>query len=386
MNLNLTTASRYGLNALALVGASIALYHGRSIFVPLCIAALLAAIMWPYARSLKHRFRMPWFFACATVVAGLVAVIVPLFALISVAITQMLNDLPSSEQQRQAMYERIRSQVTMSSPFAIDEQLPPNAADSPIYQQLQKALTGDYILKALLDLTQFGGLLLFQAVLILFVLLFLLLEGQMLVSKIRNIFGPGPAVQGHLTATFREMAAAVRSYLIWRTLVNFGLAIVLGIVYHSIGLKQATLWAVLTFILCYVPYLGTIAAGAPPLLEALILPNLGPGAAIGILIFYTAVVTFEGYIIVPWVMGRSMELNATTVLLACLFWDLVWGTAGLFLAMPLMAAIKAVCMHVEGWSAWGHLMSSEELPLEHLAEVPKIMDETIPMEQPASKS
>src|SRR5262249_24496036 len=50
--------------------------------------------------------------------------------------------------------------------------------------------------------------------------------------------------------------------------------------------------------------------------------------------------------------------NATTVLLACLFWDLVWGMAGLFLAMPIMAAVKAICLQVEGWQGWGDLMSS----------------------------
>jgi hypothetical protein len=54
-----------------------------------------------------------------------------------------------------------------------------------------------------------------------------------------------------------------------------------------------------------------------------------------------------------------MDLNATTVIVSCLFWDFVWGIAGLFLAMPLMAAVKAVCVNTEGWQSWGHLMGSE---------------------------
>jgi predicted PurR-regulated permease PerM len=386
MNLNLTTATRYGLNILALLGASIALYFGRSIFVPLTIAALLAAIMWPWARSLNQKFKIPWFFACIAVIGLLVVIIGLVFLLIGLAIPQMINDLPTDEAKQREMYQNIRKQVVNALPFAFSDKFPANDNDAGFFY-LRKFFEGEYINKALLDIGQFSGMLIFQSVLILFVLLFLLLEGQMLVNKVRNIFGPGPAVQTRVTETIGEMAVAVRSYLIWRTLVNFGLAVVLGIVYQSIGLKQATLWAVLTFILCYVPYLGTIAAGVLPILEALILPSLGPGTAFGILIFYAAVVTFEGYIIVPWVMGRSMDLNATTVILACIYWDLVWGTAGLFLAMPLMAAIKSVCMHVEGWSAWGHLMSSEDMPtVDHLAEVPKIPAETIEVAEPASKS
>jgi hypothetical protein len=66
----------------------------------------------------------------------------------------------------------------------------------------------------------------------------------------------------------------------------------------------------------------------------------------------------EGYVIVPVVMGRSMELNATTVILACLFWELLWGLPGLFLAMPLMAGIKAICENVPDWRPWANLMST----------------------------
>jgi hypothetical protein len=71
------------------------------------------------------------------------------------------------------------------------------------------------------------------------------------------------------------------------------------------------------------------------------------------------VVTVEGYLIVPLVMGRSMDLNATTVMIACLFWDLVWGFPGLFLAMPIMAGIRAICLHTPGLRAWAYLMSTE---------------------------
>ena len=70
----------------------------------------------------------------------------------------------------------------------------------------------------------------------------------------------------------------------------------------------------------------------------------------------------EGYFVVPVVMGRSMELNATTVMLACLFWQLVWGVPGLFLAMPLMAAVRTICMHVPDWHPWANLMGTRENP------------------------
>src|SRR5205807_1446760 len=123
--------------------------------------------------------------------------------------------------------------------------------------------------------------------------------------------------------------------------------------------KQAWAWALLVGVLFYIPYLGPIVAGLPPLLDAFVnCPS--PWYAVGLFVFYVGVVTLEGYVIVPLLMGRHLDLNATTVMLACLFWDLVWGVPGLFLAMPLMAALKAVCEQVPGWQPWANLMSARD--------------------------
>jgi len=372
MNLNLTTATRYGLNILALLGGSVALYLGRSIFIPLIISALLASILWPWTKFLNRRMGMPWFFSCFSAIGVLVVLHLAVFALVALAIPQMISDLPAPNDQakQREMYAKVRTSLQNASPVPINDTFPKDPDESGLFQQVRKYLTGDYITNALLELTKLGASFLWQGVLILFILLFLLLEGELLAKKVRNIFGPGPEVQRQVTSAFKEMADAVRSYLVWRTIVNFGLAVALWLFYWSLGLKQPLLWAVLTFILCYVPYLGTIAAGIPPVLDAMV--YVSPPVAMLIVVVYCAVVTFEGYIIVPWVMGKSMDLNATTVLIGCLFWDLVWGTSGLFLAMPLMAAIKAVCIHVEGWAAWGHLMSSEPIPAHVIAPEDKV--------------
>jgi AI-2 transport protein TqsA len=359
MNLNLTTATRYGLNVLAALGLSVALYLGRSIFIPLTIAGLLAAILWPAASGLHRRIQMPWFVACSIVIAVLVLVVLLMVAVVALSVPQILNDLPkpNDEGSMTAFYQRLRSQFDRALPFGAEQVLPKDPNQSGVYQELKKFFQGEQITNLLLSLSGQGLGLLTEAVLVLFILLFLLVEGQMLSDKVRNIFGPAADVQRQVSAAFREMAESVRNYLVWRTIVNIGLGVLLGAVYRVCGLKQPVLWALLTVILCYIPYLGTIAAGVMPTLDALL--NVDPLVAFGLLAFYVIVVTVEGYIIVPWVMGRGMDLNATTVLISCLFWYLVWGTAGLFLAMPLMAAIKAICLQVPGWEAFGHLMGSE---------------------------
>ena len=361
MNLNLTTATRYGLNVLALLGASIALKLGASIFIPVTISALLAAVLWQPANWFHQRIKLPWFFACLAAITLLIVLGCIIFFGFASSIPQLIEDLKLSDTDRQKeLYGKIRMMVIRVSPYPIDDgALPVEAEKSGFYQQIKNTFEGSRVTDALIETLKTGGYLFWQMILVLFIVLFMLLEGDMLARKIRAIFGPGGDAQRRVTGAIAEMGEAVRTYLVWRTIVNFVLAIVLGAVYKFAGLKQWYLWAVLTAVLTYVPYLGTIAAGIPPIFDALLLSDK-PEAAIGILIFYVGLVTFEGYIIVPWVMGRSMNLNATTVMLACLYWDLVWGTAGLFLAMPLMAAIRAVCLHVEEWRPWGLLMGSDD--------------------------
>jgi AI-2 transport protein TqsA len=368
MNLNLTTVTRYGLNVLAALGASIAFYFGKPIFIPVVIAGLLAAILWPGANWLHKRLRMAWFLSCCTVVLSLVFLVLLIFALVGVSFSQILNDIPkpNDEASMQNSYSGIRDKFREAFPFvapkSFNSVLPQNAEDSGLYREIKRFFYSEQFTSILLNLTGHSLGLLTESVLVIFTLLFLLVEGQMLLNKIRNIFGPMPESQSQVSTAFRELAESVRSYLVWRTIINIGLGILLGVFYYLIGLKQhAVLWALLTVILCYIPYLGTIAAGVLPVLDAII--TVSPWTGTAVLIFYIVVVTIEGYLIVPWMMGRSMDLNATTVIVSCLYWYLVWGTAGLFLAMPIMAGIRVICSHVPGWEPWGSLMSSEEEPV-----------------------
>jgi predicted PurR-regulated permease PerM len=357
MNLNLTLATRIGLNLCAIFGISAALFLGGSIFIPLVFSVLLASVLYPFAKFAYERLMMPWFFACLTAILGLVAVHLVVIGAFAWAIPKTLVSLPQTEEQWEAQYVKIHSNLTMLFPIRPDDDfLNKDPKKSKAVSLLKRQLTDEQQSSGLVRLTAVLMDHLWQVILVLFITLFLIFEGQMLADKVKAIFGPTLETRGRVTYALAEMSEAIRTYLVWRTIVNLGLALVLGAVYRTAGLQHWYLWALLVAVLSYVPYIGTIAAGIPPFLDALLFVD--PLTAFGIGIFYICVVTFEGYIIVPWVMGRSMDLNATTVLLACLYWHQIWGIAGLFLAMPLMAALKAICMQVHGWQGWGHLMGS----------------------------
>jgi len=360
MNLNLTAATRIGLNVLALIGVAVALYLGQSIFIPLTISALLAVILWPAASWLHRKSKLPWFVCCVAAIFLLIIINVAVFAGFAFAIPQIIQELPNprNPEELKEVYANARQSLQSIAPMeTVERVLPKDPDSSNVYNYTRQLLDGRYVTDQLINLSKIAASWLIQSVIILFILLFLLLEGQFLADRIKDIFGRDTMTKGQVAQVLAGAAEAIQSYLVWRTLVNMALGLFLGLVYSLLGLKQPWTWALLTAVLCYVPYIGTIAAGIPPVLDALI--HVSPVVALVILVMYIVVVTVEGYLIVPLVMGRSMDLNATTVMIACLFWDLVWGTPGLFLAMPIMAGIRAVCLYTPGLRPWAHLMSTE---------------------------
>jgi AI-2 transport protein TqsA len=357
-------ATRVGLNVLLVFGVIWVLYLGQTLFLPLVISLLLAAVLGPAALWMHQNWRLNWTLACTTTVFGLIALFVLLtlvFALSLPRLVQMLPNLNDPNEVLNLYNSKFRPQLEKIWPYGLDEELFPKAptsvAEIAFFQNMLEVSrnTGP---RLLLNLGLFGLNIVWQWILILFILFFLLLEGGMLMRRLVEIFGPSEEVQNKAREVLHDMARQVKTYLVWRTIINVWLAIVVGAVFLFMGLSQPWTWAILLAILNYIPYLGPLVAGIPPFLDALI--SVGAIDAFVILIVYTAIIVFEGYFIVPVVMGRSMDLNATTVMLACLFWDLIWGTLGLFLAMPLMAAIRATAFHVPGWRPWANLMSANE--------------------------
>ena len=357
---NPNPATRWVVSAVVLFALSLALYFGRSLFIPTVVGVLLACMLWPVVGWLA-RGGVPW--ALATiVVVGLVFVllVVGVYAG-SRTLPTIIEALPTTPERQQEAYSHVRARITRIMPWAIDENfLPKEAADSQLVKYLHATVdpkNPQLIDKTLLGAGALGNWIL-QTTLVLFILFFFLLEGRLLTSRLVDVVSNSGDARAEAVTALADIAAQVRSFLIWRTIINLGAAAVFGAIYQVCGLSHPWTWALLTVVLLYVPYLGTFLASIPPLLDAFITVD-SPWVTVGLLAFYVAFVTVEGYIIVPMVMGRSMDLNATTVLLTTVYWHLLWGTAGLFLSMPLMAIIKAVCTHVPGWKPWAHLMETE---------------------------
>jgi predicted PurR-regulated permease PerM len=142
-----------------------------------------------------------------------------------------------------------------------------------------------------------------------------------------------------------EMRDVVARYLFVTLLINVGQATVIGLAVWALGMPTPLLWAVLTFVAEWVPYLGGLTmialllvaglAGSQSLGHALLAPGI-----------YLVVTTLQNNLVSPLAYGRGLRLNPTVILASVMLFYLLWGVAGAFLAVPIVAAIHVLASRV----------------------------------------
>ena len=123
------------------------------------------------------------------------------------------------------------------------------------------------------------------------------------------------------------------------------------------GVDFAILWAILIFLLNFIPYLGSLVALAPPILLAFLqFDEVWRGFAVtGLLI---GVQLFTGQYLEPHLAGRKLNLSPLLIILALAFWGYLWGPVGMILAVPLTVVCKIILDNIPETKPVGTLMSN----------------------------
>ena len=174
------------------------------------------------------------------------------------------------------------------------------------------------------------GAVLANAFLILVTVVFLLLEASTFPGKLRAIAGGDTE---RVRAGVGAFTGAVRRYLAIKTLTSLGTGCAVSLWLWLLGVDYPVLWGLLSFLLNYVPNIGSIIAAVPAVLLALV--QLGPAAALWSAAGYLAINVLFGNVLEPRYMGRGVGLSSLVVFLSLIFWGWVLGPVGMFLSVPL---------------------------------------------------
>jgi len=186
---------------------------------------------------------------------------------------------------------------------------------------------------------------LISTVLLLILLYFLLAYDAVFLGKVIKLM-PTLKDKKRAVSIAHEIAAHVSKYLLTITLINIGLGTAVGLVVGFMGLSNPIMWGTMVALLNFVPYLGALTGILCMTIGAVLsFDNLGYAMAFPAV--YLSIATIEGNFITPYVMGRSLTLNPVIILLSLTFWGWMWGIAGIILAVPILAAFKIFCAHIE---------------------------------------
>lgn len=140
--------------------------------------------------------------------------------------------------------------------------------------------------------------------------------------------------------------SAVTGVLVWATL-------------NIIGLKLASVFGILAFLLNFIPSIGSIIVTLLPIPIAVVQFQNSPWNIVLVIAIPGAIQNILGNIVEPKLQGEGLNLHPVAILLALSFWGLIWGIIGMFLAAPITAAIRIVLMQYDTLRPIGNLLAGD---------------------------
>lgn len=340
---------------LAVLASMAAIHLLKVILVPVVLALLLACMLSPLTALLRRV--LPLGATGAAVVLFLLLTMLGLYlsTLAAESLMKATITLPDDADKLSRLLSTRVAALTRDAPFLRGVLPEPGTID----------LLGDrnrtFLIGMLSDrLGDLSGVVI-QGLIVMVLALFFLIESDMLAPKLVRFFTSAPGDAHAADRALHDLVHQLRAYLVARTLINIGLGIVYTIALTCLGIRYAPAQGAMVAVTNFVPYVGQVAGGAVSILATLI-QGKEFGDALIVASVYVGLLGLEGYVVTPWVLGKSLDLNGTTVLIACLFWGFLWGLVGLVLAMPLAVCMKLVFQYVPGLHRWADLMSYTWVP------------------------
>jgi predicted PurR-regulated permease PerM len=169
--------------------------------------------------------------------------------------------------------------------------------------------------------------------------------------------------QRKVNEVLNKIYDVVQSYLV-------GLATVMGIVailntagLMVLGIDYAWFFGTLASLLMLLPYIGIAIGSILPALFALAVKD-SAWYAVGVVAWFQFVQFLEGNIITPNIVGSKVSINPLMAIIGILLGGMLFGLAGLILAMPFIATLKVIFDAIPSMEAFGFLIGEPEK--EHL--------------------
>jgi AI-2 transport protein TqsA len=137
-----------------------------------------------------------------------------------------------------------------------------------------------------------------------------------------------------------QIESRVKGYIVNQTLMSAATGVLVWLILAALGVDLALVFGLFTFLLNFIPSIGSIIAVLLPLPVVLFSPELSSTQAVLAIALPATVQFLIGNVLTPKIMGDALDLHPVTILLALMFWGALWGVVGMLLATPITAILK----------------------------------------------
>ena len=363
------------------------LYFGRDFFVTLIVSIMLAILLDP-AVVLVMKLRVPRAAATGIVtVVALVAVYLLAFMLWS-QVSTIREDLPTYTSRLSQLFDKANESVDSFEKKTIDmvvpktlrdqeQQIqqkpqqamkarrrrssaaatPPPATVQPTIQEVRIHTEPKPVLTTLYGYVSGYFHVLVMASFIPFLVYFMLSWRDHITNSVLRLF-----VSDHRFAVGRSWSGigdSTRAYVLGNFLLWVFLSSISAITFFFLGVPYWLIVGPLSALFSLVPYAGLALSVLPPVVAALAVPNKFK-VILTLVLITVALHLVAMNVLYAKIIGRRVRLNPLVVTLALMFWGLLWGAIGLVLAIPITAAVKAVCDNVEALEPYGKILGDAQ--------------------------
>ena len=317
----------------------------KEFLLPLALAILISFLLTPVVSRLE-RWRFPRAVAVLSVVAIVFALIGGVCSTLSLEGLNLVNSLPKYSENISARWAAIRQgppgplNLALSNIGALAADLSKVTASGGVQQpqatKVQTVSGADNIVAIVKNsLTPLAGPIAQFAVIVVLVV-FMLLERKQFRGRFLRLIGHSHVAT--TTLAIDEAGSKLSRFLFGQLMVNTGYALVLGLGLSFIGIPNPLLWAVLTLVLRFLPYVGIWISAFFPLLLSIAISTSWKEPILT-LALYGLLELFTNNVVEPFVLGHSTGMSPLAIIIAALFWTWLWGPIGLLLATPLTACL-----------------------------------------------
>jgi AI-2 transport protein TqsA len=318
------------LVAILVVLAVIAALRATSVVtMPVALAVFIVILAWPFQRWLERK-RVPRTLAYCTTFLGILVIFALFIGLLYLCVQSVAAKAPEYEGRITELYEQARSWIDDRSQNPGGEATEEGPTTGMILQTLRATVVWSYGFLGMFTLT------------VTFLILGLI-EVHRFKEKLNGSVQPQAATT--MREAGKEVSTTLQRYMLVRTIVSATTGILVGLYTWAIGLDFPLVWGVSSFLLNYIPVLGSIVAVIPPTLFALLHPETWVFfAALGGLMLIQFTI---GNFIDPRLEGKILSLSPFVLFLSIVFWGWVWSIPGALMGIPITATIVIFCRKYE---------------------------------------